>query len=101
MRTLLLAAALEPFLRTTVTRIGPEPLSLARLQREARALGASKENVQRDVYARFGFRLEHLPDVISALNVPYAVKLRGGHVMTGEEAVLITLRRFRTAGEPC
>jgi hypothetical protein len=58
-------------------------------------------DMQKDVCARFGFRLEDLPAVLTALKLPYAVRLRGGHVMTGEEAALIALRRFRTAGALC
>eukprot|EP00967_Tisochrysis_lutea_P126273 scaffold213143_cov23-Tisochrysis_lutea.AAC.1 len=53
----------------------------------------------RDVYLRFGVRLDDLRRFVQTLELPAGWRLHGGHVMRGEEAVLITLRRFRTAGE--
>lgn len=97
----LLALAAETLSRSMRSRIGPERLSLARLQREAAEVGAGDGVQSRDIYARFGFRLEDLPRVIEALRAPAGFRLQGRHVISGEEALLIALRRYKTAGAWC
>ena len=62
----MLAFAAEPLLRSTRSRIGPERLSLARLERETAEAGGGNGIVVRDVYARFGVRLEDLPRFIAS-----------------------------------
>ena len=94
-----MAVAAEVLMRTTRSRIGPERLSIARLEREAAAAGGGDGVLTRDVYARFGVRLVDLRRFVDALDMPLGMRLRGRHVMSGEEAVLITLRRFKHAGE--
>ena len=96
METALLVFAAAPLLRTTRSRIGPERLSLARLQRESAAVGGDEHVLVRDIYSRFGVRLADLPDFIHALQLPAGFRLRGRHVVSGEEAALITLRRMTT-----
>ena len=93
--TLLLAAA-EPFSRRLCSNIGPETLSIARLGRETAALGLGDDD-NRNIYRAYRFRLEDLPRVVAALQVPLGVKLpdeRGGYIFSGEEVVLLSLRRF-------
>ena len=55
---LMLAVAAEPLMRTTRSRIGPERMSIARLELEAARVDGGRTVVVRDVYARFGVRLE-------------------------------------------
>lgn len=93
-----LALAAEPFMRTRRSSIGPERLSIARLEQEAAAAGSGGHGTVDDVYARFGVRLSDLRRFVDALRMPAGMRLRGGHIMRGEEAVLITLRRFKHAG---
>jgi hypothetical protein len=60
MDALLLYAA-EPLQRTLKQDIGPEQLSIARLQREAAARGCDVDDASVTTYIRFGFRLDWLP----------------------------------------
>ena len=60
--------------------MGPEKLSLARLQREAIAHGRNLDDLSITDYITFGFRLEWLPAVIAALDVPDEITLDGDHV---------------------
>ena len=89
---MLMAAACEPLVRRRVQDIGPERLSLERLQREARERGFDDETMSTEIYTRFMFRLEDLPAVVAALDPPpgFRTQLR---VFTGEEGVLLLLRR--------
>mmetsp|Transcript_18099 Transcript_18099/g.54598 ORF Transcript_18099/g.54598 Transcript_18099/m.54598 type:complete len:141 (+) Transcript_18099:32-454(+) len=75
---LLLAVAAEPLMRTTRSRIGPERMSIARLELEAARAGGGRKVVVRDVYARFGVRLEDLRRFVDALQMPAGLRLRGG-----------------------
>jgi nuclease HARBI1 len=93
---LALGAAAEPFAKRQKQQVGMERLSLARLQREAAQQGMMGDDTSKNIYQRFGFRLEDLPSIINAFNFPMKNKSRGGHAFTGEEAVLILLRRFRS-----
>jgi hypothetical protein len=94
MNALLLFAA-EPLQRTQKQDIGPERLSIARPQRESAALGRDSDDASVTIYIRYGFRLNWLPDV-AALDPPDEFETDGGHVFSGEEAVLLMLRRFRS-----
>ena len=47
-------------------------------------------------YLDYGFHLQHLEQVVAALNPPEEFETRGGHIFSGEEGVLLLLRRFRT-----
>ena len=91
-------AVVEPLQRKFMQDVGPEKLSLARLQREALAHGRNLDDLSITVYSQFGFRLEWLPAVIAALDVPEEVTLDGDHVCSGEEAVLLLLYRLRSTG---
>ena len=64
---LLIDAACEPFVRRRLQYIGPERLSLERLQREARERNFDDENMSTSIWDRFMFRLEDLPAVVAAL----------------------------------
>ena len=90
----LVMAAVEPMQRRNLQDIGPEVLSMRRLQREAAALGHVGEDLPASIQARFRFRLEWLPHVVAALNPPYDFDTDGGHCFTGEEGVLLLLRRY-------
>ena len=59
MDAMLLSAA-EPLQRTQKQEIGPERLSLARLQREAAQRGCNADDLSVSVYVKFGFRLAWL-----------------------------------------
>lgn len=93
-------AAVEPTQRRNLQDIGPEVLSMRRLQREAAALGHVGEDLPASVQARFRFRSEWLPHVVAALNPPYDFDTDGGHCFTGEEGVLLLLRHMTGVG-PC
>ena len=95
MDAMLLFAA-EPLQRTLKQDIGPERLSIARLEREARARGHDVDDASVTTYIRFGFRLDWLPAVVAALDVPDEIETDGGHVFSGEEVVLLLLVRFRS-----
>jgi hypothetical protein len=95
----LLIESLEPLARPMRTGIGPARLSLERVEAEASTLG--DDGFDRSAYLRFGFRAQDLRTVVEALDMPKCIRLPGHHVMRGEEAVLITLRRFRTPGDSC
>jgi hypothetical protein len=95
MDALLLFAA-EPLQRTLKQDIGPKRLSIARLQREAAARGCDEDDASVTTCIRFGFRLDWLPAVVEALDVPDEVETDGGHVFTGEDMVLLLLARFRS-----
>ena len=41
------------------------------------------------------FRLDDLPTVVDVLDAPAGFRTLGGHVFTGEEGVLLLLRRWR------
>ena len=53
--------------RTQKQDIGPEHLSLARLQREAAQRGCNADDMSVSVYIKYGFRLAWLPEVVRAL----------------------------------
>ena len=89
-------AAAEPLVKRQKQNIGDELLSLARLKREAAQRGLDGDDMSRNVYQRFGFRLSDLPVVVSAFQMPAEIKTRGRYVFSGEEAVLLLLRRFRS-----
>ena len=72
--------AVEPLQRKFLHDVGPEKLSLARLQREAIAHGRNLDDLSITDYITFGFRLEWLPAVIAALDVPDEITLDGDHV---------------------
>ena len=92
----LLLAAAEPLQRRLLQNIGPEHLSIARLQREAAARGQDVDDASVTSYLRFGFRLSWLPEVVEAFKMPDEVETDGKHVFTGEELVLLLLVRFRS-----
>ena len=71
-------------------------MSIARLQREAAARGQDVDDASVTTYLRFGFRLEWLPEVVAAFNMPVEVETDGGHFFTGEELVLLLLARYRS-----
>jgi len=93
---MLLDVACEPFVRRRLQDIGPERLSVERLQRESCERGFDDENIATSTWTKFMFRLEHLPAVVAALDPPAGFRTASG-VFTGEEGVLLLLRRFRTA----
>ena len=68
---------------------------MERLQREARERNFDDENMSTSIWDRFMFRLEDLPAVVAALDPPPGFRTPSG-VFTGEEGVLLLLRRFRT-----
>ena len=88
-------AACEPLMRRRLQNIGPERLSLARLQREYAARGFDDLDVCTEVTTKYMFRLEDLPSVVAALDMPAGFRTETG-VFSGEEGVLLLLRRFRT-----
>lgn len=92
----LLDDSVAPFMRIRHQEIGPERLSMARLQRENAAAGLDEFDVSSNIYTEFGFTLAELPDVIQALAPPPGFRTVGGHVFSGEEGVLLLLRRFRS-----
>ena len=89
--------AAEPMQRRNIQAIGPARLSIERLQREADERGFTDDDLSSNSYRDFGYRLAWLPDVVAALQVPETIRT-WRHTFTGEEAVLILLRRFRTTG---
>jgi hypothetical protein len=91
MDALLLYAA-EPLQRTLKQDIGPEQLSIARLQREAAARGCDVDDASVTTYIRFGFRLDWLPAVVEALEVPDEVETAGGHVLRARAPNCIPLQ---------
>ena len=92
----LLLGACEPLVKDVRQQIGPERLSLARLQREAAAAGLDADTASRNIYKNFRFRLEELPRVVAALDPPHGFRTNSGAVFSGEEGVLMLLRRFAT-----
>ena len=94
----LILSACDPLLRKLKQEIGPERLSLQRLQREAAASGLDAETASHNIYTDYRFRLEHLPRVVAVLNPPPGFRTHSGAVFTGEEGVLLLLRRFRSTG---
>ncbi|EOD29632.1 hypothetical protein EMIHUDRAFT_113665 [Emiliania huxleyi CCMP1516] len=92
----LVVTGVEPLMRRRTQEIGPERLSVARLQREAAARGHAGDDVSSATYQNYGFHLRWLPIVIAALMVPAVIQTVGGHLFTGEEAVLLLLLRFRS-----
>ena len=92
---LLVLAAAEPAVKRLKQDIGAEKLSLKRLFKEAEAKGLGGDDLAWNVYHDYGFHLAELPTVIRALQVPDKVKLRR-NVFTGEECVLLLLRRLKT-----
>ena len=90
----LIVHACEPMMRSLQQEIGGERLSLARLQREAAAQGLDGDAASRNIYCDYRFRLEDLPRVIAALDPPAGFRVLSGSVLTGEEGVLLLLRRF-------
>jgi hypothetical protein len=83
----------DEFAESFVQDIGPEHLSLARLRREDAA--RRTDGTSRNVADRFGFPLDLLPIVVEALEPPAQFSTYGRHRFTGEEGVLLLLRRFR------
>ena len=59
-------AACEPLMRRRLQNIGPERLSLARLQRDYAARGFDDLDVCTEVTTKYMFRLEDLPSVVAA-----------------------------------
>jgi len=96
LRDALLIFAAEPLTRSLKQQIGPERLSVERLRREAAACGCDADDASITVYIKYGFRLEWLPHVVEALEVPEQIETDGEHIFSGEEAVLLLLRRFRS-----
>ena len=92
---MLIQAACEPFMKKRQQDIGPERLSLERLQREARERGFDNDTQSTSIWSRYMFRLEHLSLVVEALDPPAGFRTECG-LFTGEEAVLLLLRRYRT-----
>ena len=94
----LLLFAAEPLQHTLKQDIGPKRrLSIPRLQREAAARWHATDDAWVTVYIRYGYRLDWLPAVVKALDPPEEIETTvGGHVFTGEEAVLLLLRRYRS-----
>ena len=99
MAFLLQVAAVEPLVKRSRQEVGKARLSLERLQgKRQRAAGSTRtNNVSQNVYDRFGFHLNHLKVVVQRLQVPQKVRLGKDHY-TGEECVLLMLRRLRTPG---
>ena len=90
----LILAAAEPFQRRLKQEIGEEFLSLARLQRECAGFGTDGDDMSWNVYDDYGFRLHDLPLVVRALDPPDKFSTHNG-AFTGEEGVLLLLRRYR------
>ena len=85
---ILLYQGAEMLGRRLIQDIGRERLSMGRLQREAAAARCDESDLHWNTYSRFGFRLDHLPMVIEALQVPDGFRTLGSHVFSGEEGVL-------------
>jgi len=94
----LLFASCDPMVKELKQEIGVQHLSVQRLKLEAAGRGLSGDLASRNVYCSYGFRLEDLPAVVEALQPPPAFRVRGGAVFSGEEGVLLLLRRFRSTG---
>ena len=92
----LLIACCDPLIRERKEEIGPERLSLQRLHRDAAAAGLASETMSANIYCDYRFRLEDLPAVVQALDPPAGFRTHSGAVFTGEEGVLLLLRRFRS-----
>jgi len=92
---LLIKAACEPLCRRRLQDIGPERLSLERLRRESHERGFTEDDISSHVYTQYMFRLCDLPSVVKALDPPPGFRTPCG-VFSGEEGVLLLLRRFRT-----
>ena len=92
----LVCAACEPLLKDFNQEVGPERLSVARLQREAAAQGLDGDTASRNVYNDYRFRLEDLPRVIAALDPPARFSTNSRATFSGEEGVLLMLRRLRS-----
>lgn len=92
----LLAIACEPLLRRDLQQVGVQRLSIARLQQEVLHAGITGDDVSASIYRRFSFRLADLPTVVQVLEPPPGIRTVGGHTFTGEEAVLLLLRRMRS-----
>ena len=97
MAFLLHIAAVEPLVKRSRQEVGRARLSLERLQEEAASRGFDEDNISQNIYDRFGFHLNHLKVVVQRLQVPQKVRLGKDHY-TGEECVLLMLRRLRTPG---
>ena len=97
----LLLMAAEPLQRGFKQEIGPEKLSLERLRREAAERGTGGDDLSSTLYLRFGFHLSWLEEVVHELQVPEKFETIGGHYFSGEEGVLILLRRFRSTDPLC
>ena len=93
---MLLMLVCDPLQRRRLQDIGPEVYSLARLQREAAERGFTADDASSKVQTDFGFRLEWLPEVVKALDPPDMFETAGGHKFTGEEGVLLLLKRYRS-----
>ena len=92
---LLIDEACKPFARQRLQEIGPERLSLERLQREARERGFEPDDLSTSIWSKYMFRLADLPAVVEALDPPPGFRTPSG-LFSGEEGVLLLLRRFRT-----
>jgi len=92
----LTVACCDPLVKERKQEIGQERLSLLRLQREAAAAGLDAETASANIYCNYGFRLEDLPAVVQALDPPPGFRTASRAVFTGEEGVLLLLRRYRS-----
>ena len=99
LQEMLMLAACEPAIKRLRQEIGSEKLSLNRLRREAAEHGITGDDVSWNVYSKFGFHLPELETVVKVLSPGDDFSTRGKHHFeSGEEAVLILLRRFRSTG---
>jgi len=97
MAGLLLFAAAEPLMRSIRQEIGNEHLSVESIRRDAAAQGFGGDVFSANIYDRFGFHLDELETVVEKLQVPLVVRIKRDR-FTGEECVLLLLRRLRTPG---
>ena len=80
-----------------IQEIGPQRLSLDRLEREF-AERVTDGDMSWNIYSRFGFRtVADLRRVVDAFEMPAGVRTHGEHLFDGEECALLMLRRFRSA----
>ena len=92
----LLLVAGEPFATRLKTRIGERRLSIERLRHQANTVVSGEELAEdRSVRGLYRFALEDLERVVRALRVPDKVITRSRHCFSGEELVLVLLRRFK------
>ena len=93
----LFLGACEELAQRFIQEIGPERLSLERLEREV-AERVADGDLSWNLYAHYGFRtVADLRQVVEAFDMPAGVRTNGDHLFDGEECVLLMLRRFRSA----